>query len=67
MESSPCRSFSNKLLAEFTAQWQARHPGLPVVDRNVQSIAHVSYDELEAGRMDPTKHTPAQQAAYALA
>ena len=51
-------SYSNRLLEEFTTQWRALNPELPVIDRDVQTIPHLSFDALEAGRADPASHSP---------
>ena len=45
----------------------ASHPSHRVVTREVQSIPHLDYDAIEAGRTDQTLHTPEQQRAFALA
>ena len=60
-------SYSNRLLEEFTTQWRALNPGLPVIDRDVQTIPHLSFDALEAGRADPASHSPTLAAAFQLA
>lgn len=55
------------LLSQFTRSFLASHPSHRIVTRDVQSIPHLDYDALEAGRTDPKLHSPEQKRAFALA
>jgi hypothetical protein len=55
------------LLSHFSRSFLASHPSHRIVTRDVQSIPHLDYDAIEAGRTDPKLHTPEQKHAFALA
>jgi hypothetical protein len=55
------------MLSKFSEAFLATHPSHRVVTREVQSIPHLDYDALDAGRTDQKLHTPEQQRAFALA
>jgi FMN-dependent NADH-azoreductase len=61
------KSWTRLLLSKFTQAFLASHPSHRVVTREVQSIPHLDFEALEAGRTDQKLHTPEQQRAFALA
>ena len=61
------KSWTRLMLSKFSEAFLATHPSHRVVTREVQSIPHLDYDAIEAGRTDQTLHTPEQQRAFALA
>jgi len=60
-------SWSNKLLAEFEAQFAALHPAIPVQRRFTGDIPHLDYPAQRAGRTPIDKQTAEDVKAFALA
>ncbi len=55
------------MLSKFTEAFLKSHPSHRVVTREVQSIPHLDFEAIEAGRTDLKLHTPEMARAFALA
>ena len=60
-------SYSNRLLEQFTNQYKALYPDHKVIDCEPSNIPHLNLDELDAGRTDVSKHSPALAESFKLA
>lgn len=60
------KSYSLKVLEEFTHDFKANFPNVPIKDRVTASIPHLDYESLMAGVQNPADHTPELHEVYKL-
>jgi len=60
-------SSSLKVLDEFTSAFLEKHPGVSVIDRDVNDIPHLTVENAAAGRVLVPQQSPAQREAFSLA